>query len=135
MNTKQHHISKHAPSIFQGRLTFAAVSKPHRVLAVEHPGEQVVFRVAIVLLGLLALCYLYFVTSSVINVIARKEALTQSVKISRSIGALEEQYFSLSQSITPESALALGLTPLTSPNYVSRPGNVSMADTQSKNRI
>jgi hypothetical protein len=48
---------------------------------------------------------------------------------------LEEQYFSLSQSITPESALALGLTPLTSPNYVSRPGNVSMADTQSKNRI
>lgn len=135
MHTPTQKISKHAPSVFQGRLNLAAASKPRTALAVEYPAERVILRSLIAILIALAFCYLYFVTASVVNIMARKEALTQSAQIDASIGTLEEQYFTLSQAITPQSGLAMGLSAISNTDYVDRPGNVSIADTAPEKQI
>ena len=137
MHARIQKISKYRPSIFQGHLNLAAAQKPHVALAVEYPAERVILRALVAMLILLALCYLYFVSASIINIMARKEALARSGSIEASIGSLEGQYFSLTQSITPQSAVAIGLTPISIRNtdYVERPGTVGMAGTAAENRI
>lgn len=98
------------------------------VLAVEHPYEHIAFNVLLLVLGLLIFAYLYFVAASILNVVARREALAQSDRIESSIGGLEQRYFSLSQELTPDEGSRLGLVPLTQPSYVDRPGNVGQAN-------
>jgi type II secretory pathway component PulM len=104
-------------------------------MVIEYPAERIILRGLIAALISLAMCYLYFVSSSVINIMARKEALSRSVAINASIGSLESRYFALSQSITPNSAVAVGLTPIAATDYVERPGTVSIAGTEAENRI
>ena len=119
-------ISKYRPSIFQGKFDFS--------LSMEHPIERLIFRALTVFLIALVCGYLYFVSASVLNVIARKDALAQVAVIQGSIGGLEQQYFKLSQAVTPQSGQALGLSPVGQPKYVYRPGNVTSA-TIARNEI
>lgn len=135
MSTAHVKISKHAPSPTQGRLNLAAVTKPRQSLAIEYPVERVILRALLVALVALVLCYLYFVFSSVVNIMASKEAMAKTASINASISSLETQYFALSQQISQSSALAIGLTPIHATDYVDRPGNVSMGETQPENRI
>ena len=135
MHTKIQKISKYSPSIFQGRLNLAAVSKPHPAFALEYPVERIILRTLLGFLMLLAICYLYFVAASVLNIISRKEALVRSTHIESSIGTLEGEYLALSQAVTPQSAVTLGLIPIADTHYVDRPGNVSIADAHSKKQI
>ena len=122
------HISKFKPSIFQGRLDFEAVSKRQTsILAVEYRAERVIFTILAVLLCALIFGYFYFVTGSVFNVIAEKQADAQSANMQGTIGSLEEQYFSLSQSLTPQTATDMGLAPVQNTQYVYRPGNAAAA--------
>src|ERR1700744_5283543 len=96
------HISRFKPSIFQGKLDFEAVSKRQSsLLAVEFPAERYAFMVLSFLLLLLIAGYFYFVIGSVFNVIAEREADARSNDLQGSIAALEQQYFSLSQALTP----------------------------------
>ena|SRR3989344_530141 len=126
MRARIHKISKHVPSIFQGRLDFSAVQ--HGIsLSTEHPAEFLMRRVFAVALIALICGYLYFVSASVLNVMARKEALTRTALIQGSIGGLEQEYFKLSQSVRPNSGAALGLSPVAQTQYVYRPGNVGAA--------
>ncbi len=134
-HNQQQKESKYNHSVFQGRLNLGAVSKPRTALAIEYPAERVILRTLIALLVILAVCYLYFVSASIINIMARKEALARSAKIDASIGALEGDYFALTQEITPQSAVAIGLTPIQNTDYVERPGTVGMAGTVAENRI
>lgn len=133
MTKKLLKISKYRPSIFQGKLDF---SSAHRgvSLSLEHPAERLVLRVLSIALLALVCGYLYFVSASVLNVIARKEALARVVVIQGSIGGLEQEYFKLSQSVTAQTGEALGLSPVGQPKYVYRPGNVGAA-TIARNEI
>lgn len=133
MRAHIHKISKYAPSIFQGRFDFSSVQRDVS-LSLEHPVERVALRVLAI--GLLAaVCgYLYFVSASILNVIARKEALTRISVIQGSIGGLEQHYFKLSSGISPESGPELGLAPISKQHYVYRPGNVGAA-TIARNEI
>ena len=137
MHTRIQKISKYRPSIFQGHLNLAAAQKPRVALAVEDPAERVILRALVAVLVVLAFGYLYFVSASIMNIMARKEAMAQSGAIVASIGSLEGQYFSLTQSITADSAVAIGLSPISVQNtaYVERPGNVGMAGIVTENRI
>lgn len=93
----------------------------------EHPFERIAIRVLSLTLVMLVGGYLYFVSASVLNVIARKEALAQTTKIQGVIGGLEQQYFTLSQEVSPATGALLGLTPVQDTQYVYRPGNVGAA--------
>jgi hypothetical protein len=122
------HISKLKPSVFQGRFDFEAVSKRQtQVLAVEHPAERFAFTILIAILAVLFCAYFYFVIASVFNVIGEKQADTKSANLQGSIASLEQQYFSLSQSLTQQEAAAMGLTPVQNTQYVYRPGNAAAA--------
>ena len=115
-------ISKYKPSILQGRLTFSPVAGMS--FKAEHSIERAAFKAICLLLALLACGYLYFVTSSVLHVMARREALSQIDDMQGSIGALEQQYFALSQDITPQSGASLGLSPVAKTDYVYREGTM-----------
>ena len=97
--------------------------------AVEHPFEGHAMRLLTAAIALCALAYVYCVVASVLNITARKDALRQSSALESSIGMLEEQYFTLSQGITPDAAGTFGLAPVGSASYVYRPGTVGIART------
>jgi len=118
----------HKPSIFQGQLQFPA-SRGTFALYSEHPAERVVFRALVAVLFILVCAYLYFVTASVLNVIARKEAMTQGTQLGTAIGAFEKDYFAISQTVKPDAGVALGLSPVSNTAYVYRPGAVGQAET------
>lgn len=126
------HISKYRPSLFQGRLHFS----PSRDISLthEHPIERIVQRGALGALLLLACLYLYFVTATVLNVIAREDASSRVARLEGSIGALEQRHFALSESIDASSAQAVGLTEVSRTSYVYRPGVVGAA-TIARNEI
>ncbi len=133
MRTRIHKISKYTPSIFQGKLDFSSVGRGAS-LRMEHPAEGILFRVLSILLIAAIGGYLYFVSASILNVIARKEALTKVSVIQGSIGGLEQRFFELSSGIRPESGPSLGLAPVGEKTYVYRPGNVGAA-TIARNEI
>lgn len=93
----------------------------------EHPAEAIVLRLLFAALILVVCGYLYFVTASILNVIARKEAITRVAVIQGTIGGSEQRYFELSKGISPESGTALGLAPIGKQAYVYRPGNIGAA--------
>ena len=64
--------------------------------------------------------YIYFVASSTLNIIARKDAHTQMSQVESAIAQLESEYFSLSKSITSENAETLGFVSIKSKNFVTR---------------
>ncbi len=126
-------ISKYRPSIFQGRLDFASVGSA--ALSAEHPLERNALRVLIAMLFILLCGYFYFVSASVLNIIARKEADTKATQLQTSISIMEQEYFALSKSVDPESATKLGLVPVSNTKYVYVPGNAATAGTVAKNSI
>ncbi len=125
-------ISKYRPSLFQGKLDFSTskgVSLTH-----EHPLERLLQHALLGALVFLACLYLYFVTATVLNVIAREDAISRVARIEGSIGALEQRHFALSQSVDASSAHTVGLTEVSRTSYVYRPGNVGAA-TIARNEI
>lgn len=109
------------------------MNKQVSVLAIEYAWERTLLRALLTLLAFLTIGYLYFVASSVLNVIAHKEAIAQTAQIESEIGLLEQKYFTLSQDLTPAAGSALGLAPITAQKYVYRHGNVGNAvSTQAK---
>jgi len=126
MRAHIHKISRYTPSIFQGRFDFSSVQRGVS-LSLEHPTERMMFRVLSTALIVVFCGYLYFVSASILNVIARKEALTRVSVIQGSIGGTEQHYFELTKGISPQSGPALGLAPITHQHYVYRPGNVGAA--------
>lgn len=125
-------ISKYAPSIFQGRIDFARSSgrrtRGHGVsLSIEHPAERVVFRVLLFTLAMFAVLYVYFVGATILNVVARKEAITQTASLASAVSKLEREYFVATQDVGPEDGTRLGLAPVSQTDYVHRPGNAASA--------
>ena len=105
------------------------------ILAVEHPLERRAFAVSSALVAILFFAYLYFVAASVLNIVARKEADAHATNLQSSIGALEENYFELAQSMTPQLASEIGLAPVAHTAYVYRPGNAASAQLPRRNEI
>lgn len=119
-------ISKYRPLALQGTLQFA-VGRPRVSLAMEHPLERRALSILTILFFVLAAGYLYFVASSILNVMARSDAMAHSRTIERSISTLEQDYLALSEGITPQRAGELGLAPVADTVYVYRPGNAAIA--------
>lgn len=125
MRARIQKISKYAPSVFQGKIEFAA--RTGISLTIEHPAERAVFRMLAGTFAILVCAYVYFVGMSILNVIGRKEALTQISHLSSAVAALERDYLAASQGVGPEDGARLGLSPVTNTVYVRRPGNAALA--------
>ena len=124
MRARIQKISKYAPSVFQGKLDFASARRGLSLTA-EHPVEPVLFRALLGIVVALACAYVYFVGATILNVIARKEALAQTASLTSSVSGLEREYFAAAQNIGPEDGARLGLSPVSDALYLHRPGNLS----------
>lgn len=125
MGKRIYKISKYKPSALQGRLDFSGVASIS--FTAEQQFERAALKAVFAVLVVLGCLYLYFVTSSVLHVMARREALAKINDIQGSIGSLEQQYFALSQSLSPQEGASLGLAPVSETSYVYRPGTIGAA--------
>lgn len=111
--------------------TQTIIHTKYEILSAEHPAEAIALRtLALALAACLAL-YLYFVSTSVFNVIAREEAQRDAAMLEGSVGTLQREYFALAEYISEDEAMRLGLSPLSGTSYVRRPANVGLAETRS----
>jgi len=110
-------------------MNFAVASRRGITLTAEHPAERMMLRILLSALLGLALAYLYFVGASVLNVIARKDAVRETAALGSAVSLLERDYYAATAAITPSSGERLGLSPVSSTRYVHRPGVVGIAET------
>ena len=122
-------LGRYKPSALQGTFQFE-VARPRVGLAMEHPSEHRAFSILSIALVVLVGTYLFFVASSIFNVMARSDAMAQIRDIEGSIGGLEQEYLALSEGVSPQRALELGLAPVAKTAYVYRPGNTAVASTK-----
>ena len=128
MGTRIHKISRYKPSIFQGSLRLSTERRGFSLTA-EHPAERVFLKMLIATLALLAFAYVYFVSASVLNVIARKDAVRETAALGSAVSLLERDYYAATAAITPSLGELLGLFPYSTPGYVHRPGVVGIDET------
>lgn len=95
------------------------------ILTIEHPLERQARIALLALLAFFIMGYLYCVSSSVLNVIARKEAAGKAAQLESRIGQREQDYFKVAESVTPEAGAALGLAPVAQTDYVRVQGAVA----------
>src|SRR3989344_1493159 len=125
MGSRIYKISKYKPSIFQGSFRFSTphARLSHRVgfsLTMEHPTERAVLKMLVAAL-------MVFVSASVLNVIARKEALAQTATLSSTLSLLERDYYTAGAAVTPSEGERFGLAPVSDTQYVYRPGTIGAA--------
>ena|SRR3989338_5122680 len=130
MRARIQKISKYAPSIFQGKLDLSSARRGIS-LTVEHRSEPVLLRLILGTLAVLACTYIYFVGATIFNVIARKEALAETARLTSAVSSLEREYFAASQGIGPDDGARLGLSPVSNTIYIHRPGNAAVATLES----
>lgn len=98
----------------------------HILIRVEAiSGEHLVVRALIMALFMCVAAYLYFVGVSIMNVIGSREASIESERLQSIVSTLEEEYFALSKSISPENGVGLGLSKTSATSFVRRPGGVA----------
>ena len=123
-------ISRYKPSVFQGALHFGGHRRGFS-LAVEHPFERILRKGLFIALFALVCAYMYFVSATVLNVVARKEALSSSASLASAVSLLERDYYALAATIRPGEGERLGLSPVSETKYVHRPGAVGIANAPS----
>lgn len=95
------------------------------------PREEASVRILSGVLAVLVFAYIAFVSLSIVNVIARKEAMDSATALRAVVGQLERDYFALSNGVTSQSGDTLGLSPVSDMNFVHRPGAVGSAEPSS----
>jgi len=101
------------------------MNKHLSILSFQHQLESVTLRSVGALLCIALAGYLYLVGSSVLHVMARKEAHAGVEKLMTAIAEREQQYFALSGSISPDHSAIYGLGPISEASYVYRPGGAT----------
>jgi len=123
MRKKLQRISRYRPSILQGKLEFAPRGAS---LISEHPLEQKLFIALLGTLCILGCAYLYLVSASILNIMARKEAGAQIVRLQGEIATLESSYFALDKNLDAADAKSLGLVVVEETRYVYVPDTESV---------
>lgn len=91
------------------------------------PGEEHALRVLGVALGACMIAYVGFVSFSIMNVIAYREAVAESESLRSELGLLEQEYFELSKGIHEDRAVSLGLEQVLDRSFVRVPSALGVA--------
>ena len=72
-------------------------------------------------------CYVYFISASVVHVIARKEVDGEIARAGSHISDLEVKYMTAKQAIVPTTIVQYGFVPASPKVYIVKvPGNVAL---------
>ena len=82
--------------------------------------NQTFFWILIGLIGMLGLAYVYFVSSSIFNVVLRKEIERDIARTHVELSELEMQYLTLKDHINESLAFSLGFHSTDEKHYVER---------------
>jgi hypothetical protein len=96
------------------------------------PGEEHALRVLGLMLGACIFAYVGFVSFSIMNVIAYREAVASAESLRTELGLLEQEYFELSKGIHEDRAERLGLVPVSDRTFVRMPGALGSAGSASE---
>ncbi len=88
------------------------------------PGEEHALRVLGFMLGACVFAYVGFVSFSIMNVIAYREAVAEAESLRSELGLLEQEYFELSKGVHEDRAISLGLVPVADRTFVRMPGAI-----------
>ena len=91
-------------------------------------GEEHALRVLGVILGVCMFAYVGFVSFSIMNVIAYREAVAEAESLRTELGFLEQEFFELTKGIDEGSAIHLGLVPVSDRSFVRLPSTLGSAD-------
>ena len=105
------------------------------VLHTSYFREEMIIRALFSLVALLLVSYVTIVGMTIVNVIARKEALDKSTETRSMIAQLEHEYFSRTESLSIAQGVERGLTPVSDKRYVQRLTAVGYADTDEADGI
>ena len=121
MHTNHSHRHPSQLSLFQ-----KAKELPNRHVALAaYTGESYMVQALIFLFILCVAGYLYFVGLSILNVVGSREASVESDRLQSVVGSLEEEYFGLSKSVTPEIGVQYGLSRPATQAFVRSPSNMA----------
>jgi hypothetical protein len=71
--------------------------------------------------------YVYFISASVVHVIARKEVDGEIARVNSHVSDLEAQYMAAKQAVAPETIAEYGFVPASQKVYIVKaPGNVAL---------
>lgn len=107
--------------------TRTIIHRKYPLLSAEHPAEALALRAGAATLLAFVCLYLYFVSASVLNVIASSEAEHRAAALEGAMGVLQQEYFALARGISAEAAADAGLAPVVETSYAHRPGDVGIA--------
>ena len=99
-------------------MTTKVLSLP--TLSSAHPLELVAVRVMSGVVLLLIVAYVYGISASTFNIIARKQAESSAGVVRSSLAQLNAEYYTLTQGLTQSRAKTLGLSELREASYVTR---------------
>lgn len=88
------------------------------------PSEELANKILCSMLVFLVVSYMAFVSLTIVNVIAQREAGEKSTALRAIVVELEQDYFLLSHDIGESDGAHLGLAPIKGASYVHRPGAV-----------
>ena len=106
-------------------MTTKVLSLP--TLTSAHPLEPLALRVVSGVVLLLIVCYVYGISASTFNIIARKQAESSAGSVQSSLAQLNAEYYSLTGKLTEARAQSLGLSELAETSYVTRDVHVGYA--------
>ena len=89
--------------------------------------EEILLRVLAASAACLVVAYATLVSMSIVNVIARKEALEKITDTRSTIAQLEHEYFARTEALTLAQAGERGLSPVVEKRYVERLTSVGVA--------
>lgn len=99
------------------------------VLHTSYFREDVLIRVLFAIGAALLVAYVTIVGMTIVNVIARKEALDKTTETRSAIAQLEHEYFSRTEALSVAQGIERGLTPVSDKRYVERLTAVGYAET------
>lgn len=97
--------------------------------------EEIVLRTLAAVCAVLVISYIALVSMTIVNVIARKEALERITETRTDISQLEHEFFSRMEALTLAHAESRGLSPVSLKRYVERLTAVGVAERASRNDI
>lgn len=102
----------------QGVLPFS--DSRQGILAYAYPWERRLVGSLTIAFAVLVILYIYFVTSSIVNVATRQDLLGKIVVARTSVSSLETRYFEKTQAITESYARSVGFVAFSDPEFVNR---------------
>lgn len=94
--------------------------------------SKILFFILIGMIVMLSVSYMFFVSSTVRNVVVRKSLIEQVASLNSTLATLESEYVSSSSLVDMDLAVSLGFREVRNPTFISKKQAVSLSSSLSR---